>query len=224
MSAATLTIISAGLQLIVPSYGLRLVRRFGPQSVGWFLVIAFSSLALLHLVSPFKLTDASLGQHVAFAVGSLLLLIGLGHVETLCSARKNEEMREKDLCGQWEERVQIETADLARSNQELKEAKARCEQRLKVLQESEARYRFLFNDNPQPMFLFDLRTFRLLLGNQAALKQYGYTAEEFQTLTLQHLLSAAAVAGVREYAAHPCSRVEPLRWQHQRRDHSLIEV
>jgi PAS domain S-box-containing protein len=229
MSIGTLSIISGGLQLIVPSYGLRLVRRFGAQSVGWFLVIAFASLALLHLVSPFR-TDGtgglpSLAQEAVCGIGSLLLLIGLGHLETICSARRNEERKEKDLCGQWQERVQSETAELTRHNRELTEAKTRCEQRLKVLQESEARFRLLFDDNPQAMFIFDLRTFRLLLANQAALQLYGFSAAEFASLNLQHLLSPALVSGVSEYAARPCSRVEgALRWQHQRRDHTLMDV
>ena len=43
---------AGGLQLTIPSYGLRLVRRFGTARVGWFLVIAFLSLALMHIVRP----------------------------------------------------------------------------------------------------------------------------------------------------------------------------
>src|SRR5262245_50451666 len=49
-----LNFIVAFLELCVPSYALRLVRRFGAAQVGSFVVIAFASLALLHLVNPLK--------------------------------------------------------------------------------------------------------------------------------------------------------------------------
>ena len=79
---ATLALIGGALQLTVPSYALRLVRRYGAQRVGWFVVIAFSSLALLHLVGPLNPTANGKAWDVMpnliYAIGSLLLLIGMG--------------------------------------------------------------------------------------------------------------------------------------------------
>jgi PAS domain-containing protein len=37
-----------------------------------------------------------------------------------------------------------------------------------ALRESEARYRTLFEDNPQPTYVFDLETLRFLAVNEAA--------------------------------------------------------
>ncbi len=50
--------------------------------------------------------------------------------------------------------------------------------------ESEKRYRTLFNDNPQPLWVFDIETFRFLNVNQAAIKHYGYSKEEFLRMTV----------------------------------------
>jgi two-component system, NarL family, sensor histidine kinase UhpB len=50
---------------------------------------------------------------------------------------------------------------------------------LRHLQESEERYRELFNNNPMPMWVFDAVTHRFLEANGAAVRHYGYTLEEF---------------------------------------------
>lgn len=55
---------------------------------------------------------------------------------------------------------------------------------LRHLQESEERYRELFNNNPMPIWVFDSETYRFLEANSAAIQHYGYAREEFMTLTL----------------------------------------
>ncbi|MBN8855669.1 MAG: hypothetical protein BGO55_23170 [Sphingobacteriales bacterium 50-39] len=54
---------------------------------------------------------------------------------------------------------------------------------LQRLRESEVRYRELFNNNPMPMWVFDVYTMHFLESNVAAVEHYGYTAEEFLQLT-----------------------------------------
>lgn len=54
----------------------------------------------------------------------------------------------------------------------------------KALQESEDRYRYLFEHNPQPMWIYDTETLRFLEVNNAAQHQYGYTRSEFLQMTL----------------------------------------
>jgi PAS domain S-box-containing protein len=56
--------------------------------------------------------------------------------------------------------------------------------------DSEARYRLLFEHNPQPMFVYDAAGFRLLAVNDAAVQHYGYTRDEFLTLTVTDLAPA----------------------------------
>jgi len=47
------------------------------------------------------------------------------------------------------------------------------------LEESESRYRLLFDSNPQPMWVFEAESLAFLAVNQAAITRYGYTREEF---------------------------------------------
>lgn len=55
---------------------------------------------------------------------------------------------------------------------------------LQYLRESEERYRGLFHNNPMPMWVFDMNSFRVLETNDAAVQHYGYSPEEFLGLTL----------------------------------------
>lgn len=59
--------------------------------------------------------------------------------------------------------------------------KARAEIELK---ESEERYRHLFENNPQPMWIFDLDTHQFLEVNNAAMNEYGYSKEEFLSMKI----------------------------------------
>jgi PAS domain S-box-containing protein len=57
----------------------------------------------------------------------------------------------------------------------------------KDLANSESRYRYLFMNNPLPMFVYDQSTLKFLDVNESALDFYGYTREEFLTLTLEKI-------------------------------------
>ncbi|MEI6753713.1 MAG: PAS domain S-box protein [Paludibacter sp.] len=55
------------------------------------------------------------------------------------------------------------------------------------LRESEKKYKILFAENPQPMLVYDLETLAVLEVNQTAVDFYGYTKEEFLSMTLVEL-------------------------------------
>ena len=50
-------------------------------------------------------------------------------------------------------------------------------------------YRLLFESNPHPMWVFDRETMRFLAVNDAAVEQYGYSKEEFLSMTLAQIRS-----------------------------------
>lgn len=56
-----------------------------------------------------------------------------------------------------------------------------------ALRESDAGYRELFEENPQPMWVCHRETKRLLAVNEAALRLYGYRRDEFLELSLAQL-------------------------------------
>ena len=73
---------------------------------------------------------------------------------------------------------------------------------LQYLRESEERYRELFNNNPMPMWVFDAGALNFLEANGAAVEHYGYSYDEFLTMSLADLrLNGDRTALVREVAA-----------------------
>jgi PAS domain S-box-containing protein len=220
---------AGALQLFVPSYGLKLVRRFGTNRVGWFLVVAFASLASLHLLEPISPVGPGFGPDLAlnivYAIGSVLLLIGMGHMHTFFSQNEQAQSSEEILNSHWQEQVDKKTAHLSRANEALLEEISRREQVESALQQSEAQYRFLFTENPQPMWIFDLQECHFLAANKAALHQYGFTAEEFMRLTPQELLPPEFVDEFLKDVSKPCAQAESRGcWKHYRKDQTLIDV
>jgi PAS domain S-box-containing protein len=55
------------------------------------------------------------------------------------------------------------------------------------LRESEKQYRLLFDSNPHPMWVYDPATLAFLAVNQAAVRLYGYTRDEFRAMTIADL-------------------------------------
>lgn len=222
--------VAAGaLQLVVPSYGLRLVRRFGTHRVGWFLVTAFCSLAALHLLESMRPANwgvaPDLMLNLVYAVGSVLLLIGMGHIDSFFTQTERSRTSEEMLSSHWEAQIRKETAGLAKANEALQLELAHRKHAEAALRESEAQYRFVFLENPLPMWILDLRECRFLAVNKAATSHYGYTAEEFMQLAPQNLLPPEQAQSFIEEISKAYSRMESRgRWSHYRKDRSLAEV
>lgn len=56
-----------------------------------------------------------------------------------------------------------------------------------ALVQSEEKFRFLFTENPQPMFIYNIQTLEILEVNHTALNFYGYTKEECTSMTIKDL-------------------------------------
>jgi PAS domain S-box-containing protein len=61
------------------------------------------------------------------------------------------------------------------------------EDHLQVLEESEKKYSDLFHLSPLPMWVFDIDDLRFLSVNAAAINHYGYTEQEFLTMTIRDI-------------------------------------
>jgi PAS domain S-box-containing protein len=92
------------------------------------------------------------------------------------------------------------------------------DQALGALSEREARYRELFQANPQVMYVYDVRSLQFLAVNDAASAFYGYSHDEFLDLTVLDILPEPERA---ERLDHPTGRgpaaaqANPRVWTHQ---------
>lgn len=55
------------------------------------------------------------------------------------------------------------------------------------LKKSQEEYMTLFNHSPLPMWIFDTETLQIILVNDAACESYGYTYEEYATMTIKDI-------------------------------------
>jgi hypothetical protein len=70
----------------------------------------------------------------------------------------------------------------------------RVEERLK---ESETKYRLIFEASPEAMWVYDVATLRFLAVNDAAVRRYGYTRDEFLDRRTADVEESATGAGLR---------------------------
>ncbi|MBO9663374.1 diguanylate cyclase [Dokdonella sp.] len=89
----------------------------------------------------------------------------------------------------------------------------------------EAQLRTLFDLNPHPMWVYDARTLRFLAVNQVAVRSYGYSEDEFLSMTIADIRSPAEVARLREHLAAGLQPRQPDGlWRHRYRNGEEIEV
>jgi PAS domain S-box-containing protein len=94
-----------------------------------------------------------------------------------------------------------------------------------ALRESEARYRQLFASNPLPLWVYDLETLMILAVNEAAVRHYGYSQDEFLRMTIKDIRPAEDVPALLDVIAQATAGFsETERWRHWKKDGTLIDV
>jgi PAS domain S-box-containing protein len=100
------------------------------------------------------------------------------------------------------------------------------------LRASQARYRTLFEGNPQPMVVYDRATLEIVDISDAMIQQYGYTREELCSMTVRDLqrpeerehLSAYLAVGEPESAIEDTAEQRSYPATHVLTDGTLIDV
>ena len=95
----------------------------------------------------------------------------------------------------------------------------------RALHDSEARYRLLFDQNPHPMWVYDLQTLAFLAVNEAAVVHYGYSREEFLQRTIIDLYPGDELPLLVEDVVEVEEGSDETGFsRHLRQDGSLIDV
>src|SRR5712692_8662490 len=94
-----------------------------------------------------------------------------------------------------------------------------------ALRQSEGRYHLLFDSNPHPVWVYDLKTLAILDVNHSAVRTYGYSREEFLSLTIKDIRPPEDVPALLESAAKASPEIENAGiWKHRKKDGTLIDV
>ena len=96
---------------------------------------------------------------------------------------------------------------------------------LDKLQQSEETYRLLFESNPHPMWVYDLETLRNLTVNDTFIRQYGYSREEFLSMTLKDIHPLEDVPALINKVAEVAKEISFSGiWRHLKKDGTIINA
>lgn len=94
-----------------------------------------------------------------------------------------------------------------------------------VLRRSERDYRQLFQDNPHPMWAYDPATLAFLAVNDAAIKHYGYSKDEFLTMTIKDIRPPEDIPALIKETEHLSAGLNETKvWRHRKKDGTIIYV
>ena len=89
--------------------------------------------------------------------------------------------------------------------------------------QSQDLYQKLFDSNPQPMWVFDTETLHFLMVNNAAIRHYGYSCEEFLNMSIKDIRPAAEIPMlIADLAQSPEMLQKSSGWTHHKKDGTLI--
>ena len=93
-----------------------------------------------------------------------------------------------------------------------------------ALRDSEERYRLLFESTPQPIWVYNEDTLHFLAVNEAATRIYGYTREEFLSITVDDIRGAREDIPTLMIKNDPNDLVISSPWRHRTKDGKTIYV
>jgi PAS domain S-box-containing protein/diguanylate cyclase (GGDEF)-like protein len=94
------------------------------------------------------------------------------------------------------------------------------------LRESEHNYRNLFETNPQPMWFYDPTTLRFVAVNDAAVTHYGYSRDEFLSMTIADIRPREEVPRLLGSGALDVRGgvTQSGLWKHRKKDGTIIDA
>ena len=86
-----------------------------------------------------------------------------------------------------------------------------------AIKESEEKYRYLFNNNPTHIIIWDLTTLKVLEVNETVLKNYGYSKEEWASMSVLDYRKTDGHSKIKEFATYMLNNNKPValrNWCH----------
>jgi PAS domain S-box-containing protein len=114
-----------------------------------------------------------------------------------------------------------ELADLARA---MNGMATQIERYTSELRASEERSLLLFKCSPQPMWVFDVASLRFLEVNDRAVEHYGFSRDEFSTMTLRDIRPPEDVPDLLRVVVRPVANGDIGEWRHRKKDGTIIDV
>uniref|UniRef100_A0A832DKE3 histidine kinase n=1 Tax=Ignavibacterium album TaxID=591197 RepID=A0A832DKE3_9BACT len=89
--------------------------------------------------------------------------------------------------------------------------------------QSESVYKYLFEHNPLPMWVYDLNTLKFLAVNNAAIHKYGYSKDEFLSMTIRDIRPEEEIPALMKNIAESKDDLQKSKpWKHKLKDGRII--
>ena len=93
-----------------------------------------------------------------------------------------------------------------------------------TLRESESEHRALFDCNPNPAWVCERGSLRILAVNEAAMQHYGWNEEQFLSMRLSDLVPADQFSLLLDYLEEGAGRYGERIWRHRSRGGTEVQV
>ncbi|HKR06376.1 MAG TPA: PAS domain S-box protein [Bacteroidia bacterium] len=94
-----------------------------------------------------------------------------------------------------------------------------------ALRLSEQKYKLLFNKNPLPMWMISIQDMKFIDANESAVAQYGYSKDEFLTMSPVNLRPPEEAERFLKEAEKNIEGISNMgTWQHRKKDGTVIKV
>ncbi|HUF80989.1 MAG TPA: diguanylate cyclase, partial [Burkholderiales bacterium] len=179
-------------------------------------VFAFILPTLLPVIATVFLQDTVLHLYMgALMVVFLMILVSIAPIVSRMMRDALRVRFENDLLVQ----------QLSEANRELSQRVTAQQRAEDVLRDSERRYRYMFEANPLPMWIRDEPTMDILAVNEAAIRSYGYSREEFLGLKATDLHVPDELAGyLQAVRGRDPAHTFTSQWRHRRKDGTVIDA
>ncbi len=91
--------------------------------------------------------------------------------------------------------------------------------------ESEEQYRLMFENNPIPIWVYEIDSLKFLAVNDATIRKYGYSREELLNMTIRDIRPAEDIPLLEQHLAQTYDQFHPSSlWRHQLKNGDFIYV
>ncbi len=150
-------------------------------------------------------------------------VVGTFGISRDITAGKFAEEELRSLNTSLERRLAERSAELLKANDDLRRELARRQQAQEAEHQTSERFRFLFANNPLPMWVYDPETLRFLEVNDAATAYFGFPRQEFLRMTIADIRPAEEVPALLEMLNTPQSAQRHSGvWRHIRKSGEVI--
>jgi two-component system cell cycle sensor histidine kinase/response regulator CckA len=156
-----------------------------------------------------------------------LLAVGLNRpiAELVCAAKAIS-------AGDYSRRVQSRRSDelgelgaaFNTMAESIRDAQHEDANRMVALEASELRYREMFESNPHAMWVYDIETRLFLAVNDAAVRRYGFSRDEFLRMTILGIRPGDEVPRLLEDLKQGGPGVDGEVWRHRTKDGEVMDV